>query len=283
MLPLPYEILIVDDGSTDDSAARMRSLHAADPRIGYIVLSRNFGHQNALLAGLDAASGDAVIMMDADLQHPASLLPRMIEKWQQGFQIVSMVRTDTVGQSWFKRATSALFYRVLNACGDVRVQPGAADFRLLDRSVVEVLRRFPERFLFFRGLMSLVGFRQVAIPYVADRRYAGSTAYSLRHMCRFALGNLLRFSVMPLHIILVMGVFTAFFAFIYGMYGFVEWGRGNVQSGWTSLFFVVLSLGSMQLLGIGIMGQYIANIYTEVRRRPRYIVSESAGIAVMKI
>jgi polyisoprenyl-phosphate glycosyltransferase len=196
-----YEILFVDDGSSDQTVHTIEALAEKDKRVKLIVLSRNFGHQFALKAGLDHATGDCVISLDADLQHPPELIPELINKWQQGFEVVYTIRKDTKSTSFFKRITASFFYWIARKLSSVEVHPGAADFRLLDRAVVDVLKECRENYLYLRGLVSWAGFRQTALEYIPNERFAGKTKYSLRKMIRFAMAGITSFSTRPLEII----------------------------------------------------------------------------------
>lgn len=270
-----WSLLFVDDGSRDGTLAALRALAASDPRVRYLSFSRNFGHQAALKAGLDAADGDAVISMDADLQHPPELIPRLIELWEQGSEIVYTVRQDTADVGAFKRATSRLFYRLFNALSGLELDPGAADFRLLDRKVVEAVKRIPESGLFLRGMIHWVGFRQVAVPYQVGTRHSGSSKYTFSKMLRLASDGVLSFSTKPLRLASLAGCFVSGLSGLYALYAVaMHFFNRNTISGWTSLLISVLFLGGIQLLSIGLLGEYLGRVLMESKRRPHYLISE---------
>ncbi len=278
-LPFVFEIIFVDDGSADGTYAAIQKLRQQDRRIKAISFSRNFGHQAALTAGLQVASGDAVITMDGDLQHPPSLIPTLIEKWQEGHQVVFTVRESTAHEPLFKKLTSKLFYRLMNAFSDTPVQPFGADFRLLDRAVVENLKTLEERDRFMRGLISWLGFSAIGVPFTADARAAGTSKYTTRKMIKFAIDGILSFSAAPLHLVTYLGLIVAFLSFLYGVYSlYVRFFTDVTVPGWTSLLITILFLGGVQLICIGILGEYLIRVYNESKRRPLYIVREGLGI-----
>jgi polyisoprenyl-phosphate glycosyltransferase len=272
-----YEILFVDDGSEDNTLAILQDLHRRNPRIRYLSLSRNFGHQNALKAGLDHAVGDCVITMDADLQHPPRLIPRFVDKWQAGFDIVTTIRKDDRRVFFLKRLTSGIFYRLMNRLADIHIPKGAADFRLLDRAVVDVLKDTKEYYLFFRGLISWVGFKQCALQYVPEERFAGQTKYSLKRMLGFALTGFTSFSLKPLRLSVLLGLFFAVLAFVYGIYAILlKFFTDQAIPGWASVLVSVLFIGGFQLIVLGIIGEYIGKLFMESKQRPHYIVKETS-------
>ena len=278
-LPFNFEILFVDDGSTDGTYLAVKDVQKRDRRIKALSFSRNFGHQAALTAGLQYASGDAVITMDGDLQHPPSLIPTLIEKWREGFEIVYTTRESTADESFFKKMTSRLFYRLINAFSETPVQPFAADFRLLDRAVVRSLNTLEERDRFLRGLIGWLGFSTVGVPYTADLRAAGKSKYTLGKMMKLALNGIVSFSAAPLHLVTYLGIFSAFLGFLYGIYSlYVRFFTNDTVQGWTSLVIVILFLGGVQLISIGILGEYLIRVYDETKRRPLYIVRDSVGL-----
>ena len=269
-----YEILFVDDGSSDGTAARLRGAAREDPRIRYLSFSRNFGHQIALTAGIDHASGDAVISLDGDLQHPPEMIPELVAHWRDGYDVVYTVRVSNEGHP-IKEAVSALFYRSLRALTGVDVPTGGADFRLLDRRACEALRSCDEHYVFVRGLVPWIGFRRKAVPYAAAERYAGESKYLTGRMIRFALDGVFSFSIVPLRIIAVLGLITTALGVAYGGYSlWVHFLTDTTVSGWTSLVIVILVFSGTQLLSLGILSEYVGRTYEEVKRRPRYIVAE---------
>jgi glycosyltransferase involved in cell wall biosynthesis len=279
LLPYQFEFLFVDDGSTDDSAGVLAGLRELDGRVHYLLLSRNFGHQAALSAGLAHAAGDAVIMMDGDLQHPPSLIPEMILRWNQGYDIVNTVRKATADISPIKWALSEMFYRTFNWIANVQIQPGGADFRLMSRAAVDVLNGLPERHRFFRGLVPWLGFRQTQIEFSAASRYAGQPKYNVIKNLRFALDGFTSFSLYPLRRMAVFGWVITLVSLMYGL-----WAVGshlltrNTVPGWTSLIVSVVFFGGCQLMAFGVLGEYIGRILEQVKGRPIYIVREAVGI-----
>lgn len=271
-----YEIIFIDDGSRDRTLTEIKQAKTSNPAVKYVSLSRNFGHQNALKAGLDLAAGDCVISMDADMQHPPELIRAMIAKWLEGFDIVYTIRADD-DLPFLKRATSKMFYRIINCLSDVEINEGAADFRLMDRKVVDVFKRdIGEYYLFFRGLISWVGFKQYAIAYRPNKRMFGNSKYSWRRMIRFGLNGITSFSTKPLRISMVIGFVVSSLSFIYAVYALYQhvFNRQTV-AGWTSVIISVLFIGGIQMLLLGILGEYIGKQFFESKRRPHYIVRES--------
>jgi polyisoprenyl-phosphate glycosyltransferase len=272
---LEHEIIFVDDGSVDDTLQRLNAIASSDKAVRVLSLSRNFGHQIALAAGLDAAVGDAVVLMDADLQHPPSLVPELVARWRGGADVVSAIRQGTLGESWFKGATSRLFYRVLNALSKTKVPPGAADFCLLSRRVCVSLRGMPERHRFLRGLISWVGYPRAYVSYVAPQRALGTTKYSFVKMLALALDAVFSFSAEPLRLALRVGVVIAFGGFVYLawtlIYGYLING---LVPGYASLIGVTLILGGFQLIFIGLVGQYLSRVFDEVKGRPLYLLKQ---------
>ncbi|CAK8724935.1 Glycosyltransferase [Candidatus Electrothrix laxa] len=270
------ELIFVDDGSQDNTLAEIKKVVSNEARVFYLSLSRNFGHQNALRAGLDLATGDAVVTMDGDMQHPPELLPEMIKKWRKGYEIVFTVRKDTKDSSWFKRKTSILFYRIMNSMAGIKLHEGSADFRLLDRKVVDALKGMQEHAVFYRGLISWVGFRQCSLSYMPHCRTHGSSKYSFRKMFSLALDGMTAFSFLPLRLAAVTGFFLAFLAFMYVFYAlFVKMFTDQAVSGWLSIMAGSYFLGGIQLLFIGLCGEYIGRVFMEVKGRPNYLISES--------
>jgi dolichol-phosphate mannosyltransferase len=269
------EILFVDDGSSDATAECVRRLRLEDPAVRLIRFGRNFGHQAALLAGMQAAGGGAVITMDCDLQHPPDLLPRMIEAWRAGAPVVQMVRMQTADAGWFKRNSSRFFYRFINLLSEVPLVDGAADYQLLDRRVVEAILLFRDREPFLRGLVAWLGFKPVRIEYVAPARTAGASSYSLSKMFRLAIQAITWLSSKPLRFSLYLGCVTALFCLAYSAYAVVQFVTGRTVQGWTSLLMTVTFLGAIQLVSVGVLGEYIARIYEQSRAMPRFVIVES--------
>jgi len=277
MLPLrdTWELLLVDDGSTDGSTDRIRELAKKDKHIRPVIFSRNFGHQVAITAGWDYARGDAIIIIDADLQDPPEIIPELIAKWKAGFEVVYAVRTEREGDSWFKRTTAALFYRVIYRITDVKIPVDTGDFRLMDRKVVDVLKNMPERHRFPRGMSSWVGFRQVGIPYKRAARFAGVTKYPFKKMLKLALNAITGFSYFPLQLATYFGFGSAGLAIIAIPVVIIMRlvGKGAFLGQATTLL-AVLFLGGVQLVSLGVLGEYLGRIYDEVKGRPLYIVRE---------
>lgn len=268
------EFIFVDDGSRDATLDILKDIASRDPRARVVSLSRNFGHQAALSAGIDHAAGDAVVVLDADLQHPPELILDFLEKWRQGYDLVYAYREGVKPR---------LGYRLVNRLMKVRVPEEAADFRLMDRRVVEAFRKMPERARFIRGMISWLGFRQIGIGYRQGDRFAGRRSYTLRQTCRMALNAVLAFSSLPLRVASVMGLLMLLLAVAYATYILFAWFAGwHVERGWPALMVTVLTLGGVQLLCLGIIAEYIGRIFEEVKRRPLYVVREVVGAAPRK-
>lgn len=271
-----YELVFVNDGSSDNSPLILDKLAKDDERVTVIHFSRNFGHQIAITAGIDHARGDAVVIIDADLQDPPEVIGQMIEKWRGGFEVVYGQRTERPGESRFKLATARVFYRFINALSDVDLPLDAGDFRLLDRKVVEALKSIREENRYMRGLVSWVGFKQCALPYSRDERFAGETHYPFRKMLHFATDGITSFSEKPLKIATSAGLLITLAAFVVGI--FIVVGKmldpGSQLPGYASLMAAVLFLGGIQLLSMGILGQYVGRTYREAKGRPLYVVAD---------
>ena len=269
---LELRIVLVDDGSSDATLEVLNELAAADPCVRVYALSRNFGHQVALTAGCDVAEGDAIILMDSDLQHPPDLIPAMVAKWREGADVVSAVRLRTAGASLFKRLTADLFYRLLNSISETRIEPGAADFVLLSRRAHAALLAMPERHRFLRGMVSWIGFRREFVEYVAPRRGAGESNYTLRRMVRLASDALFSFSTAPVRLATRMGLAVVACGLLYLAYIFyaIIAHPDEFVPGWTSLVIVVLILSGVQIMSVGLIGEYIARIFEEAKGRPLY-------------
>jgi dolichol-phosphate mannosyltransferase len=272
------EIIFVDDGSSDGSCERMMELVMSDPRFRLIRLARNFGHQFAITAGTDFASGDAVIVMDADLQDPPELIPQLIERWREGFEVVYAVRRERQGESWTKKTTAALFYRILRRTAPLEMPAAAGDFRLLDRRAVDVFATMREKTRYVRGMVAWIGFRQTGVPYTRDARFAGRTKYTLPRMIRLASDALLSFSEVPLLAALKLGLFVAVASLIYGATSIgLKLGGAFVVPGWASIIAVVCFVGGIQLIVLGAIGAYVARVFQEVKGRPLYVVRDAYG------
>ena len=267
------EVVLVNDGSKDNSLRIMREIRAQDDRFKIINLSRNFGHQTAVTAGIDASNGDAVIVMDADLQDPPEVALQMLGKWREGYDIVLARRVARSGESVFKRATAALFYRFLRRLSSVDLPLDVGDFRLIDRKVVNALARMPEQDRYLRGMISWLGFKTTEVAFHREERMAGESKYPLRAMIRLAFNGVLGFSDVPLRLALWFGMTISGLALLFGFYVLARWFfNDNVVQGWTSTVLVLTLLGGLQLLMLGIVGLYIGRIHNEVKRRPLYFV-----------
>lgn len=272
------ELVYVDDGSRDGTLVALRALAAADPAVRVVAFARNFGHQIAVTAGIDAARGDALVIIDADLQDPPEVIPEMLAKWREGYDVVYGTRLDRPGESWFKLVTARAFYRLLNQVSDVPIPLDTGDFRLISRRVAETLRAMPERDRFVRGMVSWVGFRQFALPYRRAARFAGETKYPLRKMFRFATDGILSFSSTPLQLSVALGLLSAALALVGIVYALVLRVFTDIWvEGWTALMIAVLFIGGVQLISVGILGAYVGRIYNEIKRRPLYVVQERIG------
>jgi polyisoprenyl-phosphate glycosyltransferase len=275
-----FEIIYVDDGSTDSTFACLREIQDMDRHAKVIQLSRNFGHQIATTAGLEHASGDAVVLIDADLQDPPEVIPAMMEQWRNGYDVAYGQRTERDGETLFKVWTAGTFYRIMNRLSAVPIALDTGDFRLMDRKVVNALLRMPERDRFLRGMVSWLGFRQIAVPYRRARRLAGETKYPLLKMLRFAVVGITSFSVLPLKMAIWLGFSASAVAIALIVYAFcIHLFTDQWVTGWTSLFIAVLFVGGAQLICLGIVGEYVGRIYAETKQRPLYLVQELLGFA----
>ncbi len=273
-----YEIIIVDDGSTDDTARIVSALANSDPHLKVVRFARNFGHQTATTAGIDLADGDTVSVIDADLQDPPELIPQMVEKWREGADIVFAVRESRAGESAFKKATASGYYRLLRRLAKVDIPVDTADFRLMSRRAVEGLKAMQERSRYMRGLVGWMGMQRAEIKYQRDPRLAGETKYPLRKMARLALDGIISFSTMPLHMATFFGAAAAGLSFVYALYAIIKKMTGGyVVPGWASIMVSVLFVGGVQLITLGVVGEYIGRIYDEVRQRPLYLIESVQG------
>ncbi len=269
------EIIFVDDGSSDGTWSGISDLAASDDRVRGVRFARNFGHQAAVTAGVDVARGRAVVLIDADLQDPPEIIPEMISKWRDGFEVVFAQRESREGETLFKKATAALFYRLLHRVTEVDIPVDTGDFRLMGPRALEAFRALPERNRFIRGLVSWIGFPQTAVRYRREARHAGDTKYPFRKMLRFALDALTSFSFLPLRVATFLGFAASAFSFLYILVVLVLKAVGISWLGYTSLMASILFLGGIQLIMIGVLGEYIARIFDEVKRRPLYLVGNS--------
>ena len=276
----PYELLYVDDGSRDGTWDVMRELAAHDPHVRLVRLSRNFGHQVAITAGLDAASGDTVTVIDTDLQDPPEVIGELVARWRAGADVVFAVRTARPGESGFKRTTAAGFYRLLRWLADVDMPLDAGDFRLLSRRAVDALRAMPERDRYVRGMVAWIGYETATVEYDREPRVAGETKYPLRRMVRFGLDGVVGFSMRPLRIATWLGLLVSLVAFVLAIGLIIARLAGGIPvQGWTSLAVLILLVGGVQLVTVGALGEYVGRVYNEVRARPLYLVRETVGPA----
>ncbi|MBO0936119.1 glycosyltransferase family 2 protein [Fibrella sp. HMF5335] len=280
MEPLgPYEILIIDDGSTDQTKAVLRQLSQVHDELRFISFSRNFGHQMALRAGYEHARGACAISLDADLQHPPELIPTLVQKWREDFEVVYTVRKPDPTLSWRKRFTSRNFYKLLRAASDLELEDGAADFRLLDRKVIDTLKSFKENDLFLRGMISWVGFRQCRIEYEPAARFAGTTKYSFKKMFQLAVMGITSFTTKPLYASVVLGLLMALFSTLFGLEVLYEYFfTDGIVSGYTTVVLLTLLIGGAQFIVIGIIGVYLGKTFVEVKQRPPYIIGDTSEI-----
>jgi dolichol-phosphate mannosyltransferase len=272
----PWELLLVDDGSTDGSTAKIRELAAQDHRVRPVIFARNFGHQIAITAGWDYARGDAIVIIDADLQDPPEAILDLIKKWKEGYEVVYAVRAERAGETWFKRITSALFYRIIYRITDVKIPIDTGDFRLMDRKVVDVLKQMRERHRFPRGMSAWVGFRQIGVEYKRAARFSGETKYPFRKMLLLALNAITSFSYFPLQVATFFGFFSAALAILaIPVVVYLRMTGSQAFFGQATTLIAVLFLGGVQLISLGILGEYIGRLYDEAKGRPLYIVREA--------
>ena len=272
----PWEILMVDDGSTDGSTVLIREVHAQDPRVVPVIFARNFGHQIAVTAGLDYARGEAVVIIDADLQDPPELILEMIAKWREGYEVVYAVRTEREGETWFKEFTASLFYRLIYRITDVNIPLDTGDFRLLDRKVVNVMSQMRERHRFLRGMSVWVGFNQTGVEYKRAARHSGETKYPLKKMLKFATDAITSFSYFPLQLAMYIGFIAAGISIVAIPVVIVMRLAGSQAFfGQATTLIAVLFLGGVQLISLGILGEYVGRLYDEAKGRPLYIVREA--------
>lgn len=272
-----FEIIFVNDGSSDASQKIIENFSSKDPRVKLINLSRNFGHQIAITCGIDYSQGDAAIVIDADLQDPPKLMPKMLQKWEEGYDVVYGIRKRRKGETILKITTANIFYKIINLLSGTKIPQNVGDFRLISKNVIEVLRTTREYQRFLRGMITWIGFSQIGIEYERDRRHFGKSKYSTLSMIRLAIDALLSFSFFPLRIASFLGIATAFGALIFIFYALYVTAKGITVRGWSSTIVIMLFLGSIQLIALGIIGEYLGRIYEEVKKRPLYIIHSSLG------
>ncbi|MFZ9500640.1 MAG: glycosyltransferase family 2 protein [Beijerinckiaceae bacterium] len=274
-----FEVVFVDDGSTDDTLTALRRANQLDPRLRAISFSRNFGKEIAIAAGLDHARGEAVVIMDADLQHPPEMIETFVERWRQGYQNVFGQRVDRSADSAMRRALTLRFYRLFAAFGETSLPPGAGDFRLLDRQAVEALRAMPERARFSKGLYAWIGYRSLGVPFEVAERAFGSSKFSYRKLTRFALDGLMSFSTLPLKVWTYVGTLISLLALAAAIFFLLRTATHGVDvPGYASLIVSIMFFAGVQLMSLGVLGEYIGRIFAEVKRRPLYLVAERVGV-----
>jgi len=273
-----WEVVCVDDGSRDDTWAALLDIHRSEPRVKLLRLSRNFGKEAALTAGLAFARGEAVVPIDADLQDPPELIPELVAKWREGFDVVNAARTSRQGETWFKRASAGAFYKVFEFMAPIRLAQGTGDFRLLSRKVVDSLGRLPERSRMMKGLFAWVGFRQAYVMYDRPPRFAGTSQWSITRLVKLAIDGITSFSTWPLRIWSILGAIVALLAFVYAAFLIVRTlVFGVVVPGYASMMVVLLFVAGVQLIGLGVLGEYLGRVFEEVKQRPLYLIMESNG------
>ena len=270
-----YEILFVDDGSTDDTLSKIKNLAIADPKVKFIELSRNFGHQNALKAGIDATNADIMIMMDCDMQHPPHLINELLRNYELGYEIVRTHRVDHLSTGFFKTKTSNLFYKILNKLSDIKLEQGSADFRLISGSAITQLKSFSEFDLFYRGLIKWMGYKQISIEYKAEERYTGFTKYTYNKMISFGLKGFTSFSTKPLYFAAYLGFFFASMSIMYIPYIVYTFYVGTDVPGWASVIATIAFFGGVNLMILGIIGVYLSKLFAQSKNRPHYIIKGS--------
>ena len=277
-LSYDFKFVFVDDGSSDDTIAILKEKAKLYDNIFYIELSRNFGHQNALKAGIDLVKNDAdaIISMDGDMQHPPKIIPKLIQKWEEGFEVVYTIREEDKKLSYFKNKSSNMFYGLMNKLSDIKFEPGTADFRLIDKKVAQVFSDFSENELFIRGIINWVGFKQFAVNYEPNERFSGKSKYTFGKMMRFAIQGITSFSTKPLSMAIILGISLSVLAFIFYI-GYVIYSiyYGHVISGWASVITTVVFFGGLNLVVLGIIGVYIGKLFMQSKGRPNYLISNT--------
>lgn len=269
-----FECIFVDDGSEDSTFQNIRQLAAVNEQVKGLSFSRNFGHQTALLAGLKESSGDVIIMMDADGQHPPEVVAKLLKKYNGGFDIVNTRRLDTEDASVLKKTSSKWYYRLINLLTDIKIEPASSDFRLMTRKAVDAFLEIDEKDRFTRGLVSWMGFKQAIVEFIAPPRLSGVSKYTLKKMLNFAWDGITSFSSKPLKFSMYTGIFSLIFGAIYSVYILIEYIAGNTIVGWASTMLVILLLGGVQLLSLGIIGEYLSRIFHEAKNRPHYFIKD---------
>lgn len=277
-VPEDFELLFINDGSTDSTFSEIQALADRDERVKCISFSRNFGHQHALMAGMDYANGNYIITMDGDLQHPPACLPLILEQLENGFEIVFTKRIKTEGAGFLKKIFSPLFYKFINFLSDIPIEENASDFRGFSRKVLITIRKFEERDLFLRGIFSWVGFKRTTIPFEAPARLHGASKYNFPAMVKLALRGTTSFSFKPLRISLLIGTIVSLISFVLLGFAVISYIQGKTVPGWTSLMTVVTFMGGIQLLVIGLMGEYVASLFRESKKRPLYVIDEMINV-----
>ncbi len=274
-----YEIIYVSDGSTDNTNSILEGMvsHDKEKRLKLIKLSRNFGHQTAVTAGIEFAKGDAVVLIDADLQDPPELIPEMLKKWQENYKVVYCQRKKRKGESRFKLITAKWFYQALAYLSDVDIPVNTGDFRLMDRKVVDVIKSMPEKDRFIRGMVAWVGFKQFALQYEREERYAGESKYPFWKMAKFATDGILSFSIKPLRLSTLLGFISSLLSFVGVIYALIMWIIGSPVLGWTLMFIAIMFFSGVQLISLGVIGEYVGRSYAESKNRPLYIIDEKKG------
>jgi glycosyltransferase involved in cell wall biosynthesis len=277
-LSYDFKFVFVDDGSSDDTIAILKEKAKLHDNIFYVELSRNFGHQNALKAGIDLVKNDAdaIISMDGDMQHPPKIIPKLIQKWEEGFEVVYTIREEDKKLSYFKNKSSNMFYGLMNKLSDIKFEPGTADFRLIDKKVAQVFSDFSENELFIRGIINWVGFKQFAVNYEPNERFSGKSKYTFGKMMRFAIQGITSFSTKPLSMAIILGISLSVLAFIFYI-GYVIYSiyYGHVISGWASVITTVVFFGGLNLVVLGIIGVYIGKLFMQSKGRPNYLISNT--------
>lgn len=269
-LDMDYEIIFVDDGSRDKTPLLLSRLTQQDPHVRALILARNFGHQLAITCGMDHAVGDAVITMDGDLQHPPAMIPDLVEKWREGFEVVQTIRMSTEDAGWLKRLTSKAYYKLINDMSEIHITPGGSDFRLIDKRVLETFKLFREHDRFIRGMMGDIGYKQTTLEFVAPRRFAGKSKFSFHKMLHFALDGITAYSKMPLRVSFYVGMLSGLFSVLLIFHVLYCKLVGETAPGWATTMIVVSLVGGLQLIFMGVIGEYVGRIFEEVKRRPLY-------------